>query len=222
MPKKDFDFITFDCYGTLIDWETGIVDAFTRAAAFDGVTVSPEAVIAAYGAVEPVVERERYRPYRDVLAESAARVAHGLGWPLAWERAGFLAESLPSWKPFADTNAALTRLRDAGYKLGILSNIDDDLLRGTRRHFPVDFDLVITAEQVHSYKPAAPHFVTAKERIGSARWLHAAQSNFHDIIPANAMRIPSAWINRRGQKPLPGGEPSFHFRNLEELAAAMA
>ena len=221
MPKPAFDYVTFDCYGTLIDWESGIVDAFTRAAAFDGVTVSRDAVLAAYAAVEPVVEREHYRSYRDVLAESAARVAHGLGWPLAWERAGFLAESLPSWKPFADTNPALQRLRDAGCKLGVLSNIDDDLLRATRRHFTVDFDLVITAEQVKSYKPAPGHFLRAKEKIGSARWLHAAQSNFHDIVPANAMGIPSAWINRRGQKALAGGEPTYAFRNLEEFAAAM-
>ena len=216
-----FDWITFDCYGTLIDWEHGIRKAFTRAAEADGLTIDPDALLAAYAATEPVVERERYRPYREVLGETAVRVAHSLGWPLPRERARFLAESLPSWKPFADTNPALTKLRAAGCKLGILSNIDDDLLAATRRHFDVDFDLVITAGQVQSYKPAAPHFVAARERIGGARWLHAAQSNFHDIVPANAMGIPTAWINRRGQNALAGGVPTYHFRNLAELAEAM-
>ena len=96
--------------------------------------------------------------------------------------------SLPRWKPFADTNRALERLRAAGYRLGILSNVDDDLLAETRRHFTVDFDLIITAQQVGSYKPAPGHFVAARKRIGSARWLHAAQSNFHDVAPTHAPR----------------------------------
>jgi 2-haloalkanoic acid dehalogenase type II len=219
---RQFDVITFDCYGTLIDWESGIRDAFLQAAAADGVDIEPAAIVPAYAAVEPVVERERYRPYRDVLAESAARVAHGLGWALAWERAHFLAESLPSWKPFPDTNPALEKLKAAGYRLGILSNVDDDLLERTRRHFTVDFDPIITAQQVRSYKPAPNHFNVAKGRLGGARWLHAAQSNYHDIVPANALGIPTAWINRRGQTALAGGEPKHHYRTLEELAKAMA
>jgi len=98
-----------------------------------------------------VVERERYRPYRDVLAETARRVGNALGWRVSYP--GFLADSLPSWPPFADTNPALERLRAAGVRLGILSNIDDDLIALTRRHFTTDFELVITAQQVGSYKP---------------------------------------------------------------------
>src|SRR5688572_28877818 len=105
MPRE-FDVITFDCYGTLIDWESGIAGAFLRAAAEDGVELRHDDVLRAYEQVEPVVEREHFRLYRDVLTEAAARVADSLGWPLASERATFLAASLPSWTPFADTNPA--------------------------------------------------------------------------------------------------------------------
>src|SRR5688572_5947194 len=94
-------------------------------------------------------------------------------------------------------------------------------LAETRRHFTVDFDLIITAQQVRSYKPAAAHFLAAREAIGNARWLHAAQSNFHDIVPANALGIPTAWVNRRAHTALPGGTPVHEFRSAAALAAAL-
>lgn len=219
---RQFDVITFDCYGTLIDWESGIAEAFLRAAHEDGIDLRRDEVLRAYELIEPVVEREHFRLYRDVLTESAARVAHALGWPLAYERGTFLVNSLASWKPFADTNAALERLHRAGYRLGILSNVDDDLLAATRRHFTVAFEPVVTAQQVHSYKPAAGHWIEAGRRIGDARWLHAAQSNFHDIVPANARGIATAWVNRRGDAPLPGGTPTHELRDLAGLADLLA
>ncbi len=219
--ERQFDVITFDCYGTLIDWETGIADAFLQAARTDGVELRRDAILRAYEAIEPIVERERFRIYRDVLTETATRVAQSLGWPLASERATFLADSVPSWKPFPDTNAALERLRDAGYRLGILSNVDDDLLQATRRHFTVEFDPIVTAQQVRSYKPAHGHWQAARERIGDARWLHAAQSNFHDVVPANALGIPSAWVNRRGDAAHPGGTPKLEVRDMAGLADAL-
>lgn len=204
MPR--FDIITFDCYGTLIDWENGIRSAFA-AAGLDG-----ETSLHAYHDIEPVVERDRYRSYREVLRETASRIAPHV-------KTNFLAQSLPSWKPFPDTNPALQRLRRAGIRLGILSNVDDDLIAETRKHFTVDFDLVITAQQVRSYKPGHAHFMNARERIGDARWLHAAQSNFHDIAPANALGIPNAWINRHAER---GGiKPTYEFRDLTGLADAM-
>ena len=205
MPR--YDIITFDCYGTLIDWETGISTAFLDAAKEDGVELDRDDILRAYAATERVVE-QTYRPYREVLAETATRVAQALGWRLARERAGFLAASLPSWQPFTDTNAALRRLRESGISLGILSNIDDDLLAATRRHFDVGFDLIVTAQQVRSYKPGYAHFETARETIGNARWLHAAESNFHDIVPTNALGIDNAWINRTHASELPGGKPT--------------
>ncbi len=218
---RSYDVVTFDCYGTLIDWVTGIREAFARAAAENGITINADDVIRLYSEIEPIVERD-YRRYRDVLTETAGRVAHALGWRLDYERAMFLVASLPSWQPFADTNAALQRLQAAGIRLGILSNIDDDLLAATRRHFTVSFDLIITAQQVHSYKPGHAHFLAARERIGDAKWLHAAQSNFHDVIPANALGIPTAWINRRNEHALPGGTPTMELRNLKELADAIS
>lgn len=211
---RQFDIVTFDCYGTLIDWESGIAEAFLKTTG-----LAREDVIRAHAAIEPIVEREQYLPYREVLTETALRVAQALGQPIA--DGTFLPESLPDWKPFADTNPALERLRAAGYRLGILSNVDDDLLAGTRRHFTVDFDLIVTAQQVRSYKPAPGHFAAAKERIGSARWLHAAQSNFHDIVPVNAMAVPTAWVNRRGQTALPGGVPAYEVRDMAGLAGLL-
>jgi FMN phosphatase YigB (HAD superfamily) len=125
------------------------------------------------------------------------------------------------WIPFPDTNPALERLFKAGYRLGILSNVDDDLLAGTRKHFTVPFDLIVTAQQVGSYKPADGHFLTARERIGPARWLHAAQSHFHDVTPARRHGIASAWINRTR---LARGEPrpDRELHSLTELADWLA
>jgi 2-haloacid dehalogenase/putative hydrolase of the HAD superfamily len=209
--------VTFDCYGTLIDWERGIGDAFAAAASRAGRTLEASDVLAAYAAVEPEVEAGPYRPYRDVLTATASRVAQRLGWPLAEKDAGFLAESLPSWQPFPDTNPALTRLTEAGIRLGILSNVDEDLLAGTRRHFTVSFDLVVTAERVRSYKPRHGHFEFARSALGPrAHWLHAAQSYFHDIVPAKALGIPVAWINRKGERAGAAGPPD---RELPDLAA---
>ena len=212
------DVITFDCYGTLIDWETGIRQAFRSAALANGARIENSHVIETYARAERAVEEEAYRPYRQVLGESASRTARALGWPLEPQRAGFLAESVERWKPFPDTNPALQRLREAGVRLGILSNVDDDLLEATRRHFAASFDVIVTAAQVQSYKPNPAHFVAARELIGNRRWLHAAQSNFHDIVPANALGIPTAWVNRHRQSPLPGGDPTHEFRDLTELA----
>jgi len=212
--------ITFDCYGTLIDWESGIANAFLSAAAADGVTLTREAVLRAYAETEHRVQAQAYRPYRDILRDTAVRVAAIVGWPLVEERADFLADSLPSWQPFPDTNAALERLA-AVSRLGVLSNIDDDLLADTREHFTVGFDIIVTAQQVRSYKPGYAHFQTARDLIGSESWLHAAESNFHDIVPTNALGIDNAWINRQRQNELPGGTPVYKFDDLAGLANAM-
>lgn len=218
---RPYDVITFDCYGTLIDWDGGIAGAFARAVAETRARLDPGRVLEVYEEIEAEVEAEPYRSYREVLTESARRVARRLGWALPEARAGFLADSLPLWIPFPDTNAALERLFKAGYRLGILSNVDDDLLAGTRKHFTVPFDPIVTAQQVRSYKPAAGHFLTARERIGGARWLHAAQSPFHDVTPAKRHGIPAAWINR---KRLVRGEPrpDRELHSLTELADWLA
>ena len=212
---KPFDAITFDCYGTLIDWEAGITGAFASA----GCTAPSEVLLAEYGRIEPAIESRGYLPYRDVLKEASLCVLEALGGKLPAGREDFLPESLPGWKPFDDTNAALRRLSEAGFKLGILSNVDDDLLAATCRHFSVPFDFTITAQQVRSYKPAAPHFLAARDRLRGSRWLHAAQSFFHDVEPCLRLGIPVAWINRRNQRvPSGGAPPALVFPDLTALA----
>jgi 2-haloalkanoic acid dehalogenase type II len=213
-----YDVVTFDCYGTLIDWERGITEAFAAAAARAGRSVPPAEELAAYASIELEIEAGPYQTYRQVLGAAAAGVAFRLGWPLGGND-GFLAESLPSWPPFPDTNAALTRLRSGGVRLGILSNVDEDLLAGTRRHLDVPFDLVVTAQQVRSYKPGHAHFEAARKALGpGARWLHAAQSYFHDVVPIRALGIPVAWINRKSEPPGDSGPPTAEFRNLTQFA----
>ncbi|HUG37339.1 MAG TPA: HAD family hydrolase [Candidatus Limnocylindrales bacterium] len=233
-----YDVVTFDCYGTLIDWETGLREAFVAAAGFAG-PVDLDRAVALYLEIERVVEHEPYQSYRGVVTETTRRVAARLGWRLPDARAGFVADSIPGWRPFRDTNPALRRLTDAGYTLGILSNVDDDVLAWTRRHFTAKFEVVVSAEDVGSYKPAHAHFVRAHEiireieanaragrpgppvaRLGpdGLRWLHAAQSYFHDVEPARALGIPVAWINRKGQTPAGAARPNAEFRTLEGLA----
>ena len=216
--NRAYDVITFDCYGTLIDWDTGLNAAFAAAAAADSFPVAPGAAVAAYAAREPDVEAEVYRSYRAVLAETAVRAAASLGWEMSEERAQFLPGSVAAWPPFPDANAALERLAAAGYTLGILSNVDDVLLAGTLRHLTVPFDILVTAEHVRSYKPARGHFDAARRLVGDRRWLHAAQSYFHDVVPARALGIPVAWINRRGEAPAGDARPDWEFRTLTELA----
>lgn len=204
MPTA-YDVITFDCYGTLIDWERGIGDALMAAAQDAGIDVEPERALGIYHEVEPQVQSAAFQPYRAVLAAAAQRVAEFLGWVMDDAAAERFAASLPGWPPFADTDAALGRLAAAGYTLGILSNVDDDLLQGTLQHFSAPIDLIVTAQQVHSYKPAHSHFLEARRRIGGQRWLHAAQSLFHDVRPCNELGIPVVWVNRQGESIPPGG-----------------
>ena len=224
---RRYDIVTFDCYGTLIDWVNGITASIEAAAQRAGQILAHKAIFPAYLRAEAEVESAHYRPYREILAETARRVAIELGWPLAAAEAGFLADSLPSWEPFPDTNPALERLHAAGYRLGILSNVDDDLLAATRRHLKADFDLIVTAQRVSSYKPAHPHFLEARRRIEASRsgtrWLHAAQSHHHDVVPACALGIPVVWVNRQGETMAPGAAHPLHeVPDLKALADWLA
>jgi 2-haloacid dehalogenase/putative hydrolase of the HAD superfamily len=218
MPRS-YDVITFDCYGTLIDWNRGIGNAFQSVAQAKGVDVEAQHALALYHEIEPRVQAATFRPYRAVLAEAAQRVAERLGWVMDDAAALHFAASLPEWPPFSDTDAALNRLAAAGYTLGILSNVDDDLLRGTLRHFSAPIELIVTAQQVHSYKPAHGHFAEARKRIGERRWLHAAQSLFHDVRPCNELGIPVVWVNRlRETLPPNGPQPLDTVLSLAALA----
>jgi 2-haloalkanoic acid dehalogenase type II len=212
------DFVTFDCYGTLIDWERGIGDAFVSAAAAAGVELQAAAAVSAYMQIEPIVQAGSFRSYREVLREAAQRVANRFGWSLDETTAEFLPRSLAGWRPFDDVRPALGRLRSAGYRLGILSNVDVDLLAASLETLDVEFDLLVTAQEVGAYKPNTAHFDEARRRIGHATWLHAAQSYFHDVAPARELGIRVAWINRRGEPPHGAALPDREFRTLEGLA----
>jgi 2-haloalkanoic acid dehalogenase type II len=215
--------ITFDCYGTLVDWEQGIWDAFVPELARVGVAATRAQIIELHWRLEPVVQAEAYRPYREVLALTAQRTFAALGAPGVSDGT-FLAASVPAWRPFPDTNGALERLAGAGVRLGILSNIDDDLIAVTRRHLSAPFEPVVTAAQVRSYKPAPGHWHEARRRLGAVAetpgaWLHAAQSYFHDVVPARALGLPTAWVNRKGETPSDGGRPTHEVPDLTGLAA---
>jgi 2-haloalkanoic acid dehalogenase type II len=213
--------ITFDCYGTLVDWEAGISGAFLAMARSRGATLEREAVLEAYARTEPELQRRGYAKYREILSRAAHAVANELGVPITPEEGRFLPESLADWPAFPDTNEALRRLVGAGYRLGILSNTDHDLFAETRKRLEVNFDLVIVAEQTRSYKPAHGHFLAARETIGAGPWLHAAQSHFHDVVPARALGIRSAWVNRKREPVPPGQEPDLHVGDLAGLADAL-
>jgi 2-haloalkanoic acid dehalogenase type II len=222
MSGLPYDVITFDCYGTLVDWEEGISRAFAEAAASDGLTVDRRAVLEAHAEIEPEEQAGEFRSYREVLQETARRIAGRLGWSVSPEGAAFLPESLRTWHPFDDTNQALRRLARAGYALGILSNVDDDLLAGTLSQLDVAFDPVVTAQHVRSYKPDHGHFLEARRRIGDRRWLHAAQSLFHDVVPARELGIPVVWINRKAEPTVGDARPDRELRGMSDLADWLA
>jgi 2-haloalkanoic acid dehalogenase type II len=190
--------LTFDCYGTLIDWETGIRTAFRNALVrTNGPVQLAERASEIYESEEREVERQTlHLPYREVLAKTAQAVAARIGWALSPADSSFLANELPQWKPFTDTNPALARLGKK-HTLGILSNIDNDLLELTLKHLRAKFEIIVTAERVGSYKPALAHFKEAQRIIGDRPWIHVASSMYHDIEPANKLGIRAAWVNRK-------------------------
>jgi 2-haloacid dehalogenase len=214
-----WDTVSFDCYGTLVDWESGIARAFEEAAARDGIGLVRDEIIAAYHQVEPKVEAGAYRPYREVLNETALRVAERLGWPLTPRKAGFLAESLPDWPVFEDTRPALERLKSR-FRIAILSNVDDDLLSETIERISVEFDWTVTAQQTRSYKPAHGHFREAIRRVegNRERLLHAARSWFHDMRPATELGLSAVWVNRGGDPAGDDARPVHVVADLSELA----
>lgn len=193
--------ITFDCYGTLVDWRTGLTRCFSELfgpVAEDRARELYKSYLRAEAEVEATAEPlcGGYRSYRQVVSTAIRRVAERFGYDLPPGRADLLAETLPDWPLFADTNDALVRLKQR-FRLGVLSNIDRDLFSKTARHFEVAFDFVVTAEDVKSYKPALGHFQRLlTEHGGRDDVLHVAQSLFHDQVPTAELGIASVWINR--------------------------
>ncbi len=218
LPAKT-TFVTFDVYGTLIDWETGIWDAFSAEAQRDGFTIERGEVIALFHEISRQIESGSYELYAEVLRRTAIEVAKRMEWKLEPSRSGFLPDSVQRWKPFKETNIQLTKLAKK-YKLGLLSNIDDKLLGQTRRHIPTDFDLVVTAQQVRSYKPELAHFTECARRMGGKRgWVHVAASHYHDVAPCVKQRVPVIWVNRN-KETLDSSQkkPTAEVHNLKEAA----
>jgi len=215
---KDVKFITFDCYGTLIDWESGVYDAFQKEADRDGFTIDRDVLIPRFIDVQRDIQRGSYELYAEVLRRTAVRVAAELSWDLEPSRSNFLPNSVPAWQAFRETNAQLERFAKK-YELGILSNIDDKLLGATRRHFRADFDLVVTAQQVRSYKPDPAHFKECARRIGGKKgWLHIGSGYETDVAPCLKMNVPVIWVNRKGEKLEGRKAPSATVRNLRDAA----
>jgi 2-haloacid dehalogenase len=200
MPiPKNVTFVTFDVYGTLIDWETGIYEAFAKEAQRDDFVIDRNVLIPLFHEISQEIEGGSYELYAEVLRRTAIEIAKRLEWSLEPSRSGFLPDSVQRWKPFKETNIQLQKLAKK-YKLGLLSNIDDKLLGQTRRHIPTDFDLVVTAQQVRSYKPEPAHFTECARRVGGKRgWVHVASSHYHDIAPCVKARVPVVWVNRTKQ-----------------------
>ncbi len=214
-----FDLLTFDCYGTLVDWEAGIITAAGRVCASHGSSPTEAGILAAFGEAEHVVQEERYRTYRKVLALTLDRMGATLGFrPTATECDAFAA-SVGQWPPFPDTVDALRRL-GARYHLGIVSNVDDDLFAETRKHLGTDFDWIVTAQQVGSYKPATAHFeeMVMRSGIPRHRTLHIAQSLFHDIGPASALGYATVHVNRPSRGSGSGATPPSAARPDVEVS----
>jgi putative hydrolase of the HAD superfamily len=228
-----FEVLSFDCYGTLIDWEAGIAGVLSPWAAEQGLASDADALLAAYADSEAAVEREQPAArYPDVLAAAFRRTGETLSVPVSDAWAQRLASSVPDWPAFPDSPEALARLA-ARYRLIILSNVHRDGFAASNRYLQGDFAAVITAEDVGAYKPAANHFEAieaelAELGVGREALLHVAQSLFHDHVPARRHGIRSVWINRRhdqdgwGATPQPDGEVAYaaEFRSLAALADA--
>jgi 2-haloacid dehalogenase len=220
-----FEVVSFDCYGTLIDWEAGIFSVLRPILAAHGQDIPDAEILKLYAELEAEAEGGEFHAYREVLESVVRGFGERLGFKPAEAEARSLPGSLANWLPFPDTVAALKQLK-ARYQLAIISNVDDDLFAATARRLEIPFDHVITAQQALAYKPSAQIFNLAKQRIGVApeRWLHAAQSVYHDVIPARSMGIASVWVNRPSPRPGVGaakavaGEPDLEVPDLKTLA----
>ena len=210
--------LTFDCFGTLIDWRHGI--ATTGELLFPG---RGPAFLDAYSSLESEVESETpFRPYREVLAETTRRAASNLSLELNPNDAPALASTIPFWRPFFDL-AALEDLRSQGWKLALLTNCDRDLIAQTRLRLPVPFDDAVTAEDVSAYKPDHAHFRRFQAAHGgdAQEWIHVAQSHFHDVRPARDLGIKRIWVNRHKENDDPSLADAVIF-GLAELPRAVA
>jgi 2-haloacid dehalogenase len=225
---SDYRALTFDCYGTLMDWETGILTALHKILAENGKTVDDAYLLELYGKLEAEAESGEFRNYKQVLAQVVHGIGEELGFAPEAREADSLSASIVQWQPFEDTVPSLRRLKTK-YQLAIISNIDDDLFATTRPKLGVTFDQVITAEQAGAYKPSLKPFRLAIQRLGldPKQILHVGQSLYHDTVPAQSLGMGTVWVNRRSRRPGVGAvkkveaTPDLQVPDLQTLAAAI-
>jgi 2-haloacid dehalogenase len=221
-----FEMLTFDCYGTLINWEDGILRCLHGILAAHEKDVDDATILQLYGDFEAQAEQGEYRRYRDVLQSVVRRLGKHLGFAPTEAESRSLPGSLAGWKPWPDTVSALVELQTC-FKLAIISNVDDDLFAATRPQLGVEFAQVITAQQAGAYKPSLKIFELALSRIGipAHRVLHVGQSVYHDVIPAQSLGLSTVWVNRPSRRSGVGavkaaeGHPDLQISSLAELAA---
>lgn len=219
-----FDTLTFDCYGTLIDWETGILSALHRILRAHRKDIDDATLLKLYGDFEQLSEAGQFYPYKEVLQSVIRRFGAHLGFTPSDQETKSLPDSLAGWEPWPDTVSALQDLKKK-FPLAIISNIDDDLFFPTRTKLQVEFDEVITAQQAHAYKPSLKIFELALHRLGTppSRVLHIGQSIFHDVVPAQKLGLATVWVNRPSARAGVGavkaadGKPDLEISSLAAL-----
>lgn len=219
MSFKNKEYITFDCYGTLIDWEGGIRSAVKTIADKNEFSLNLEGISDRYIKVELEVEHEQYRKYHEVLQLSAKKLFKNEGFEISDSDALEFADSIYSWQPFPETNKVLAELKAKGYKLVILSNIDNEIIKRSVELIGIDFDGIVTAEEVGSYKPEYGHWEEMLKRFNTSKdkVLHVAASYVHDIVPAKEQGFDAVWINRNKEKPTQEIKPDLEFKDLSPL-----
>lgn len=227
---NQFEVVSFDCYGTLIDWERGILPVLKQLLSSREIDLSDDGTLELFAEFESELEKDKsdYIEYRKILQEIVKRFGQKLNFEPTETEVKTLADSVKNWQPFPDTVAALSALKQK-YKLAVISNIDDDLFAETAKHLKVEFDWLITAQQVRSYKPSTRNFEIALEtmQIPPEKLLHVAQSVYHDIVPASSMGISTVWVNRRQGKAgfgatMPAnGKPDFEVPDFKTLVEAI-
>ena len=224
LDLSQFQWLSFDCYGTLINWEAGILGYIRPVLKRKECTVSDDRILNLYSEFEPRRQELPYRTYREVLAEVMRDFAGEFRVEVSDEEARGLADSIRDWEPFADTVAALRRLRSR-YKLAVLSNIDDDLFALTAPKLGIELDALVTAQQAGSYKPSLRNFESLLNRLqmDKSKLLHVGESLYHDVAPARSLGIATVWVNRRQGRPaaatkLIAEQPDVEVRTVGELA----
>jgi 2-haloacid dehalogenase len=217
--------LTFDCYGTLIDWERGIFSALKPTLAAHGKSIPDAELLALYGEFEAKSEAGEYLPYREVLRAGVRSFGQRLGFQPTQAQMDALPDSVPQWQPWPDTVASLKRLAKK-FRLAIISNIDDDIFAKTKQWLPVEFESVTTAQQARCYKPGAEIFRLAlkKASVPAEQIVHVGQSVYHDVLPAQAFQLATVWVNRPSPRAGVGavkpasGKPDLEVPDIATLA----